>query len=57
MIHLNGRYYVEVKDKRYSSHPNGNVILKLQEERKSLRTLYQVQKDTQIRKKVKKLKK
>ena len=47
---LNGRYYIEVKDKRYSIHPSENIILKLREEPKTLRTQYQVQNETHTRK-------
>ena len=50
MKHLNCNYYVEVKDKRYIIHPIENNILRLREEPKSLRTIYQVQNDPQIRK-------
>ena len=55
MKSLKGRYYKEVKDKRYIIHPTEDFLLKLQEEQKSLRTQYQVQNETQIRKKIKKL--
>ena len=48
MKFLNGRYYVEVKDKRYIIHPTENIILGHREEPKSLRTQYQVQNITQI---------
>ena len=50
MKYLNGRYYVEVKDHRYKIHPTEKIILGLREEPKSLRTQYQVQNETQIRK-------
>ena len=50
MIYLNGNYYVEVKDKRYISHPNENNILGLREPPKNLRTKCQVQNQTQSRK-------
>ena len=50
MKYLNGEYYVEVKDKRYKIHPTENIILGLRDEPKSLRTQYQVQNETQIRK-------
>ena len=49
MNYLNGEYYVEVKDKRYLIHPTENIILRLRDEPKSLRTQYQVQNETQIR--------
>ena len=50
MKYLNGEYYVEVKDHRYRIHPTENIILRLRDEPKSLRTQYQVQNETQIRK-------
>ena len=50
MKYLNGNYYVEVKDKRYRVHPTKNIILRLRDEPKFLRTQYQVQNDTQIKK-------
>ena len=50
MKYLNGQYYVEVKDHRYKIHPTENIILRLRDEPKSLRTQYQVQNETQIRK-------
>ena len=43
MKFLNGKYYVEVKDKRYLSHPTENTILRLLNEPKSLGTQYEVQ--------------
>ena len=46
----NGRYYVEVKDKRYRIHPTESNILRLREEPKSLGTQYQVQNNIQMRK-------
>ena len=49
MKYLNGQYYVEVKDHRYKIHPTEKIILRLRDEPKSLRTQYQVQNDTQIR--------
>ena len=49
MKYLNGNYYIEVKDKRYKIHPTENIILKLRDEPKSLRTQYQVQNETKIR--------
>ena len=45
----NNQYYVEVKDHRYIIHPTENILLRLREEPKSLRTQYQVQNETQIR--------
>ena len=50
MKYLNGEHYVEVKDHRYKYHPTENIILRLRDEPKSLRTQYQVQNETQIRK-------
>ena len=49
MKYLDGNYYVEVKDHRYRIHPTENSILSLCDEPKSLRTQYQVQNETQIR--------
>ena len=49
MKYLNGEYYVEVKDHRYKIHPTENIILRLRDEPKSLRTQYQDQNETQIR--------
>ena len=49
MKYLNGEYYVEVKDHRYKIHPTENIILRKRDPPKSLRTQYQVQNDTQIR--------
>ena len=48
MKYLDGNYYVEVKDHRYKIHPTENIILKLRDEPKSLRTQYQVQNETKI---------
>ena len=49
MKYLNGEYYVDVKDRRYKIHPTENITLRLRDEPKSLRTQYQVQNGTQIR--------
>ena len=49
MKYLNSENCVEVKDHRYKTHPTENNLLGKRDEPKSLRTLYQVQKDTQIR--------
>ena len=46
MKYLDGNYNVEVKDHRYRIHPTEKNILTLRDEPKSLRTQYQVQKDT-----------
>ena len=50
MKYLNGQYYVEVKDHRYKIHPTENTILRKRDPPSSLRTQYQVQNETQIRK-------
>ena len=50
MRYLNGNYYAGVNGKRYIFHPTEIITLRLPEETKSLRTQYQVQNDTQIRK-------
>ena len=50
MKYLNGEYYVEVKDHRYKIHPTENIILRKAEPATSLRTQYQLQNKTQIRK-------
>ena len=50
MKYLNGENYVEVKDKRYLIRPTENVILRKRNPPQSLRTQYQVQNETQIRK-------
>ena len=55
MKYLDGNYYVEVKDHRYKIHPTENIILRKRDEPKSLRTQYQVQNETQIRKVIKNL--
>ena len=46
---LNGNYYVETKDKRFLIHPTENNILRKRGPPKSLRTQYQVQNETKIR--------
>ena len=50
MKYLNGEYFVEVHDRRYGIHPTENIILRKRDEPKSLRTQYQVQNETKIRK-------
>ena len=50
MKYLNGEYYVEVKDHRYKNHPTEIIILRKRDPPNSLRTQYQVQNETQIRK-------
>ena len=49
MKHLNGQYYVEVKDHRYKIYPIENIIITKGDPPSSLRTQYQVQNETQIR--------
>ena len=49
MIYLNGEYYVEVKDHRYKILPTENNILSERDPPTSLRTQYQVQNETKIR--------
>ena len=48
MKHLNGKYNVEVQEKRYILHPTKNVILRERRKPKSLRTQNQFIKDTQV---------
>ena len=50
MKYLNGNYSVGVKDHRYKIQPTENIILRLRDEPKSLRTQYQIQNETHIRK-------
>ena len=51
MKYLNGDYYVEVKDHRYKKiHPTEKNILRKRDPPLYLRTQYQVQNETQIRK-------
>ena len=50
MKYLDGNYYVEVKYPRYRTHPTENVMLRLRDPPKSLRTQYQVQNGAHIRK-------
>ena len=49
MKYQNGEYYVEVKDHRYKFHPTENILLRKRDLPSSLRTQYQVQNETQIR--------
>ena len=49
MKYVNGDYYVEVKDHRYIIHPTENSILQKRDPPTSLRTQYQIQNETQIR--------
>ena len=50
MKYLDGNYYVEVKDHRYKIHPTENIILRKRGPPTSLRTHYQIQNETKIRK-------
>ena len=56
MKYLNGEYFVEVKDHRYKIHPTENIILRKRDPPTSLRTQYQVQNETKIRRNQKVLK-
>ena len=56
MIYLIGRFYVEVKGKRYIIHPSFDILLRARHEPKSLRTNYHVQNITRIRKNQKDIK-
>ena len=49
MKYLCGQYYVEVKDHPYKIHSTENIILRIRNPPTSLRTQYQVQNHTQIR--------
>ena len=49
MKYLEGKYYVEVKDHRYKIHPTENFIIRKLDPPSSLRTQYQVQNETKIR--------
>ena len=49
MKNLNGENYVEVKDHRYKIHPTENIILRKRDPPTSLKTQYQVQNQTKIR--------
>ena len=46
---LNGKYYVEVNDKKYIVTPTENIILRGRKETRSLRTQSQVSNETKIR--------
>ena len=50
MKYFDGNYYVEVKDHRFSNHPTESLILRKRDPPISLRTQYQVQIETPIRK-------
>ena len=49
MKFLDGKCYVEVKNHRYKNHPTENISLRKGDPPLSLRTQYQVQNETQIR--------
>ena len=51
MKYLNGEYHVEVKDHRYRIHPTENITLRKRDPPTSVRTQYQVQNETRIRRK------
>ena len=53
----NGQYYVETKDKQYFIHPTDNIFLRKRDPPQFLRTQYQIQNETQIRKNHKVIKK
>ena len=50
MKYLEGNFYVEVKDHRYRIHPTEKIFLRKRDPPTFLRTQYQVQNETQIRK-------
>ena len=50
MEYFNGEYYVDVKYLRHKIHPTENIILRKRDHPLSLRTQYEVQNETQIRK-------
>ena len=56
MKHPYKNYHEEVRDKRYKFHPTENIILKEREEPNSLRTQYQIQNNTKIKKNQKDIK-
>ena len=56
MKYLDGNFYVEVKCKRYRIHPAEIIILRKRDTPALIRTQYQVQNETQIRKNQKLLK-
>ena len=57
MKYLNGEYYWELKDHRYKIRPTENINLRKRDPPTSLRTQYQVQNETQIRRNQKVFKK
>ena len=50
MKYLDGKIYVEVKNHRFRIHPTENIILRKRDPTTSLRTRYEIQNETQIRK-------
>ena len=50
MKFFNGQYYVDLKYKQYNFHPCENIITRKRDPPLCLRTKYQVQIETQIRK-------
>ena len=50
MKYLDGNYYVEVKDHRYRIYPTEKILLRKRHPPTSLRTQYQDQNETRIRK-------
>ena len=48
--YFNGNYYLEVNDKRYKTNPIENIILAQREPTESLRSQYQFQNETDVRK-------
>ena len=48
MKYLNGKYYVDVKVKRYGIHATENKISRLQREPNFLKVQYQVQRDHKL---------
>ena len=49
MKYLDSQYYVEVKDHRHKNPPNESIILRFRDPPNSLRTQYEVENNTQIR--------
>ena len=49
MKYRKGEYYVEVRDHRYKIHPTENILLRKRDPPTTLRTQYQVQNETQIK--------
>ena len=56
MKYLDGKNYVEVKHHRYKIHPTENINLRKRDPSYSLRTQYEVQNETRIRRKQKVIK-